>query len=816
MDKKKQKLSEAMTEKTGKKVMKRVRTGQWVTALMFGLLMVGSAPVVVSAEEQTQEQEVEIEEVSEQATVVSADPSDAIMWIANKPEQVATEIEKQSDEKDQDPLSDYTIVWGDTLWAISLATGTTVEELAEINNIENLDLIYAGDLLRLADGTVVGITPEQNKVAVEQNSTQQEDEQVTVEETTSEEQKQVTQPTQTDQGGTETVVEDMDKEEVKENKVDDKEEVKDKEEVEVEVDKKEDEDTNKEEKVEEDKVDEKEDGDTDSDEEPTPEPEPTPNPEEDLEDVEKEVVNPETGVEVEETEPEVIPDDSVEVEVEEPTETPVVPEEDPVVDVTDPEVQEPGDEEQEVIVTTQVETITEKLGNEIIRRGTNELPVGEERVVQEGSFGQRVKKFLITFHDGVQFGDRELIQDEVVLAPVDKIVEFGTHVEQKPVITTSTRTETENLPFERVTIGNTEMWKGDTKVVQTGSFGKVVREYKVTYSDGVEVSAELINETRTESVNEVIHLGTKPEVSTKTRTEKETVAFGTEKRNNANLLEGQTRVAQEGVNGERTITYEQTYIRGKFDSEKQVSSEITKQPVNKIIEVGTKKKPVITTDTRTVTQDIKYDVKVIEVSNLPVGQEKVVVEGRNGQRNIVYKQTFEDGVLVNEELLSNTVTRAPVTKVVHLGVGQDNIVLNQQVFSQELLNLVNELRVSVGVHKLTYDNTLQQGTNIRAREASDVFSHTRPDGSHYITAFGYKLPNYYLGENLAYNYIFEGDNGVDTLERYMAKTFFNQYYNSAGHYENMISDRYVTFATGVTLEKNNKVTNAQIFGTKNR
>ena len=290
MDKKKQKLAEAMTEKTGKKVMKRDRTGQWVVALMFGLLMVGSAPVAVGAEEQAQEQEVEVEEVSEQATVVSAYPSDAIMWIANTPEQVATEIEKQSDEKDQDPLSDYTIVWGDTLWAISLATGTTVEELAEINNIENPDLIYAGDLLRLADGTVVGITPKQDQVAVEQNSTQQEDEQVTVEETTSEEQEQVTQPTQTGQGGgTGIVVEDTDKDEVVEDEVD--------------VDNEpEEDDTGNFGAVE---------GDSeDTDEEPTPkpDPEPTPDPEEDL------------GV----------------IEEDEPTETPVEPEEDPE-DPEDPE-----------------------------------------------------------------------------------------------------------------------------------------------------------------------------------------------------------------------------------------------------------------------------------------------------------------------------------------------------------------------------------------------------------------------------------------------------------------------------------------------
>ena len=59
-------------------------------------------------------------------------------------------------------------------------------------------------------------------------------------------------------------------------------------------------------------------------------------------------------------------------------------------------------------------------------------------------------------------------------------------------------------------------------------------------------------------------------------------------------------------------------------------------------------------------------------------------------------------------------------------------------------------------------------------------------------------------------------NGVDTLEKHMAKEFFNQYYNSQGHYDNMVSESYVTFATGVALGKNDSITNAQIFGTKHR
>ncbi len=44
---------------------------------------------------------------------------------------------------------EYKIVWGDTLNKLAQRFGTTVEALAEANGIENPDLIYAGDTIRV-------------------------------------------------------------------------------------------------------------------------------------------------------------------------------------------------------------------------------------------------------------------------------------------------------------------------------------------------------------------------------------------------------------------------------------------------------------------------------------------------------------------------------------------------------------------------------------------------------------------------------------------------------------------------------------------
>ncbi|MEG7529363.1 ZmpA/ZmpB/ZmpC family metallo-endopeptidase [Streptococcus mitis] len=67
----------------------------------------------------------------------------------------------------------------------------------------------------------------------------------------------------------------------------------------------------------------------------------------------------------------------------------------------------------------------------------------------------------------------------------------------------------------------------------------------------------------------------------------EEVAFQTIEQEDASLAKGQTKVVQEGVVGERTIYTEVTIVNGEKSS-KVIENIITKEPVNKVIAVGTK------------------------------------------------------------------------------------------------------------------------------------------------------------------------------------------------------------------------------------
>ena len=100
----------------------------------------------------------------------------------------------------------------------------------------------------------------------------------------------------------------------------------------------------------------------------------------------------------------------------------------------------------------------------------------------------------------------------------------------------------------------------------------------------------------------------KPELKSTT----EVVAFETVEQPDATLPKGQTKVVQEGINGEQIVFSEVTTVDGK-QSSKVIKTSITKQPINRIIAVGTKEE--------TTPQPIEVN------PNKPEAQKPVVAKG---------------------------------------------------------------------------------------------------------------------------------------------------------------------------------------------
>lgn len=106
--------------------------------------------------------------------------------------------------------------------------------------------------------------------------------------------------------------------------------------------------------------------------------------------------------------------------------------------------------------------------------------------------------------------------------------------------------------------------------------------------------------------------------------------------------------------------------------------------------------------------------------------------------------------------------------------------LHPEQFPEQVLNLVNKERAKVGVRPLYLAADLQSAAQIRAKELTKLFSHTRPDGRPCRTALS---DTWGIGENIAA--------GSETPEEVV-----EQWMNSPGHRRNILDSRYSSLGVG--------------------
>lgn len=74
-------------------------------------------------------------------------------------------------------------------------------------------------------------------------------------------------------------------------------------------------------------------------------------------------------------------------------------------------------------------------------------------------------------------------------------------------------------------------------------------------------------------------------------TQTESVDYAVKEVDSSSLYVGETKVQTKGVEGERTIVYRNKLVNGNVVDTEEISNEITKEPVDKVVLVGTKKRP---------------------------------------------------------------------------------------------------------------------------------------------------------------------------------------------------------------------------------
>ena len=107
-----------------------------------------------------------------------------------------------------------------------------------------------------------------------------------------------------------------------------------------------------------------------------------------------------------------------------------------------------------------------------------------------------------------------------------------------------------------------------------------LNEQKVTLGEDDEVSEKLDT-----AIKDGMKITVK-RVEYKEETKTEEVDFKTEEQYSDSMASGESKVTQEGVKGEKEVTYKVKYVDGKEDSRESISEKVTKEPVNKIVTYG--------------------------------------------------------------------------------------------------------------------------------------------------------------------------------------------------------------------------------------
>ncbi|HFI0506990.1 TPA: ZmpA/ZmpB/ZmpC family metallo-endopeptidase [Streptococcus suis] len=335
-------------------------------------------------------------------------------------------------------------------------------------------------------------------------------------------------------------------------------------------------------------------------------------------------------------------------------------------------------------VTEKVTSHTESIAFATEEVYDETLPDGTRLTVQAGQAGQKTIETKQTFIGDVLVKS-EVVSEAVSQAPVNQIVKIGTkpitalpdtaptHEVPEVTLTEDTTTNTESIPFESQVVYDDTLAEGTRNVDQTGVAGVRTTVTKNYYADGVLIKSEQVSSSVTSSpVTEIVRIGTKKADTVTTETESATkvIPFEISYQDDATLPVGEEKIITAGQNGLATVTTTYTLVNGVRQANPTVTETVTTQPVTQVVARGTKTAtptPVEGTETVTETVEIPFETKTTDSSDLYVGQEQVVTEGKNGSKEITTTYVTIDGVRQANPTVTEKVTQEPTTKEVLKG-----------------------------------------------------------------------------------------------------------------------------------------------------
>ncbi|HEM5059409.1 TPA: G5 domain-containing protein [Streptococcus suis] len=308
----------------------------------------------------------------------------------------------------------------------------------------------------------------------------------------------------------------------------------------------------------------------------------------------------------------------------------------------------------------------------VIKYGTSyvkdtSLPAGESKVLTQGVDGKEIVTTKVTYTNNVETA-REIVATETI-EPVTEVIAYNDEVSKNREELVESLT---TISFATERRANADLEVGSERVLVAGVNGQTKTLTKKVYdSTGAVISEEVVStEVIAQPVTQVIEYGTKPKsvVETTEETKVTELDYTVETRQNPDLEKGQTRTLTKGRKGTLTQTYRITKTDGNETARELVKEERV-EPVNEIIEVGTK--AVVRYQTRQETSVIPFTTETRQVDSLFEGESRELVAGVDGQQTQTYKDTYVDGVKVASEMVGQPEVIQPIKRIVEVGIKKE-------------------------------------------------------------------------------------------------------------------------------------------------
>ncbi|HFR3653355.1 TPA: G5 domain-containing protein [Streptococcus suis] len=308
----------------------------------------------------------------------------------------------------------------------------------------------------------------------------------------------------------------------------------------------------------------------------------------------------------------------------------------------------------------------------VIKYGTSyvkdtSLPAGESKVLTQGVDGKQTVTTKVTYTNNVETA-REIVATETI-EPVTEVIAYNDEVSKNREELVESLT---TISFATERRANADLEVGSERVLVAGVNGQTKTLTKKVYdSTGAVISEEVVStEVIAQPVTQVIEYGTKPKsvVETTEETKVTELDYTVETRQNPDLEKGQTRTLTKGRKGTLTQTYRITKTDGNETARELVKEERV-EPVNEIIEVGTK--AVVRYQTRQETSVIPFTTETRQVDSLFEGESRELVAGVDGQQTQTYKDTYVDGVKVASEMVGQPEVIQPIKRIVEVGIKKE-------------------------------------------------------------------------------------------------------------------------------------------------